>query len=104
MKLVELLRQVHKDSMDRTEKKLAQSWEELQADMEEVCMFSFFLFFVYAVGVCCGCMLCMLCVSVVAVCTAHSTMYTSINHVYIPHMHVRTFFNHVYNLSVPPPP
>ena len=36
VKLLELLKGVVRDTVDRTEKKLVQTWEELQADMEEV--------------------------------------------------------------------
>lgn len=36
VKLLELLKGVVRDTVDRTEKKLVQTWEELQADKEEV--------------------------------------------------------------------
>lgn len=38
VKLLELLKGAVRDTVDRTEKKLVQTWEELQADMEEVWM------------------------------------------------------------------
>lgn len=37
VKLLDLLKGAVRDTVDRTEKKLVQTWEELQADMEEVC-------------------------------------------------------------------